>query len=1220
MGYKEKEADPLSLVATVIEAANMGKGVFGKDGPVFRTKTPAKDTGGAVQPKDKLMQRALASEHRVKPKAKQETPEWAKEVVEGLKHGDLPPEAKITRAAVESQEIIVKTKEAGQAQWLVGEKGVPESELIAQVVADISSSKLNNDPDYLLVKGAQLRWAMRTDTPPEVQAEARHFLRRIHQKVLEQQQAAGRLPLEKVSVLGQDVWSPKIEDGKVQLSPAEMDLFNTIGHNLTGVESGMAATGRTKGRGPDYQWNDKKEKLPKGKAYESLRRKLETFNARAARLNGAALDREIIEAFHDITSEPVDQLDRIPTFLKRLGDRFSELSESQRREGRGWSSLWVSEPIQQRYFLNSFLEVRRTQDRLSRETMLLDNRFKQSVEHQFQQHISFLESEDFRTNGMRFYKDRANWERITRETGVRIDGTRGHGPEDHPMYKEFADNKQYERLRSELVKQLNATDMLQRNFVSWELGKQEEMGVGLEGFAEPGLLAVLNDRGFNTDTLDTLERLGEHVMYGHDGKLINVSGPVLQRLKNDAVHQLWGFQKDRLQAKFQEKYGAGAVLTEQDIKASVDEMYMWSVVTGRRAEWSMRGLAPQQSGGRGTNPHQYAGELGGDAKIKQALRPFSQLELRWATASDVAKATIEEYANFHARRLGVDKELGQMIQQQVVGSEEYNNLVRLAFSITDESTEDKISDALGVFKFDRKGNHITPPRTIDKVNKDYLLRQLIFRKGLEIGEPSAVAGYGYFGSGWNRTEIIRSYDEIFGKNLAIGLHERTAKDVAGLFDADVVEHKIEEAKPDPKNMEEIRKGLIRVAPDRPQDEGMLVAMARYSPTHIWESLHTNLEHQSVEFFNAHAQEFDIFKHGEEATQAITKDRPDLLMKRFLLRHRLINKALADWEDPQYARLPKDHPDRLRHKGLSPIDYSRDVTDPRQIAVINEWCRRTETDPGEYLKVAREFADFALKPEVLHEASNPVNASFFLSVHAVDPRFHRVDDFSKLWQNQETGEWVDKRKEEIGPWSQRIANSNGYGAGAGLHRWVGDQVNVWKVLAPHLHPLLDAKNAREFEEHLEPFVETIKFTGGGNAKALTAEMLYYTHIKINQLDNWKDWLGMGGDNSLTMDSVAERIGGKGFQVINMREAEELEHHAEAVAGLKFHNFTPHFAHESKKELKQIISIFGKEVPAIWVYRLWALSGLVGLGAAIAVISKAWDSFKSGVSGESSHSSN
>lgn len=1244
---KEKNEGDASIILQVGEALSTLRGIKGppkKERITQRKPERSKagmETGGTAKG-------GISLQEQTHIKAKPETKEWADEVIKELKKGKLPPEIVERHEVSVSHETIVKSK--SQAEWLVGMGDMPQSEVVAQVVADIASSELSNDPNYLLAKGAQLRWAMKADTPQEVQKEARVYLQKIHQKVLEGYQKQYDMPLEKQEIDGQEVLVAKFVDGKDQFTPEQRDLWNVAGHNLTGYESGMPTMRTSR----DYKWDPAaepvKDKKPATKKtttastspttptaesrHKSIKSILEEFNEHAEHLSPEALERVIYGTYNELIEHHRDEISQIPQFMDRLAERINDIAEQHRTRGEGWNSLYVTEEIQRGYFLNPFQEVRGTQDRFNRSTKLLGNAVQDAIEYERRNHIQFVQSKDFRTRRMEYIQNPQNWDEIDAIYGSRehIDRGTPDGYTKHFLYQQVENEAQYQAFRDELVDKLSTGDMLQKAYVSYQLGSElDKMGVAYAGLGEPGVMSVLNDRGgLNSDSFDVLDRLGEDILYGPNGEPINISGPVMESLLEEATDEMFS-QKALYEPKFKKAYGDRAELSRDEIRASVEETFMLVSITGRRAQFIRRGLVHHevQQGAGGFNPSRYAGETA-ESRVLQAQEPVRFLMLRWGTISPVQRMNIEKAARFEAKRLEIDTYWDKRIKNSRSPAAR-EKLVKDAFWVYDDDPA-TLKTALETYmSYDASGNHRKPPETAANLSDEDLHRWLVIRDGIRQVDQQMLAGYDYFGAGWNMAESLRVIDQHFsdaeiasGANLAIGLHERTKSELGdGLFSSTITHEKIGEK----------RQELIHEAdPTKdPKDikDGMLVVMAKFSPLHIIRALR---EHQSpvVERYLADhlgTPGFSIFKKldGNGNPVSVPTSRHDQFFREYSKYHQLINKRLADFYVDD-ATLPKGDPRKFR--GLDPIDWSSGVISPEQRAVIDEVCGTTGTNPDEFIKLSKELTEFTLKRETLEEVSHPAIAQYFLTVNKIEARLRRYDDGPKEWD-------ADKKK-YIGKWSSRIAHYGGHGGGTGLKRWAGDLQNSWSAVSKDLLPLLGAPNLRTFEQHFQSFIDTVVFTGGHGAKARTAQSLALAWGRNHQRDIGKDFFGMGGENSFKPSCDAQRAAGMGEQSITMQEFDHLIHFAEASAGVKFHDMFPHITHEAEKEARMLISIgwpkFIKNIAeksnneafknltnkdiltfhTIWLYRYWVLGAII----LFFIGEKAVSETQKGLSGDSS----
>ena len=1050
-----------------------------------------------------------------------------------------------------------------------------------------------------------------------------------------------------------------VEQGKISDSVSEANRRNLL---YPEQREGMATAPSGKSK---YEWDPNEDPSLLDSRFDAFRDKIEkTFNKEISEderkineeRNKKTKDQdkkkigELQQAFDskiiDILAVDIPQMNEeefaVITkthFFDRLENYRSGLVQKYIDEGRGYNSLYVPESKIRAYQLNPLKEVRNELDRYTRMRRLLPNRFQQAADRSFEMNMQYLQSDEYRQDVKKFVIDRLNWPDIKTVTGHAVDPD---NPEAHPLYQRMFYEDRYEAFRQKIV-DATYVELLEKNYTSWELGKLEEMGPGTAGFGEPGIMAVLRNRAINTDSFDVLETLYDNIR-GPNGEQVVASGPVQQKVLKEAVEFLWT-HKDLIEPKFIDEYGPGAILTRADIQSSVEEAHMLLAVTGQRAKAARRCLTQIEGGGQGVNPHPFAGESSGDNKLNQSIQPIRQFLLRWNVVSAVQRVWVETIARLEARRYGVDTKWKKIIDAMDTSKSSYEDFVKNAFLIQSDDN-DHIRDCLGGLKYNRFGlKRIDAPTKIKDITKEDLKRWLIMRDGIRLAEPQLMAAYSYFDVGWNIAEMTNIYDEQFGKNQGIGVLERLRNQISGLFDATK----------DHRQLEEIKENLVKRDDANRKNDGGLIVAARYMPIHTLRALDNQQSDISEKFIHDHIDNWNIFK--DEFSNGLTYEkegiantqRKDLFYKRYELAHTMINRGLADWEDRSNEGLMKlepDDPGRLRAKGLSSVDWSAGViTNTHQSAVVEKVCEEMHIKPEDFIRVSKELSDFALRKDVLDEASHPFTAHYFLDVRKLDARLCRLDEGpSKLEKvfpedKKDIPEWF--RKQYVGKWSERIANVTGHGISGGLSRFIGDQMNVWKVLVPELVPLSKARNTKEWEQHFDRYIETVVNTGGNDARGKVAQTLTLAYIMPNRMDLRRDLLGTSDDTHIEV-TVNQRIAGKGYQALTMNDADHVLHHGEAAAGVKFHEAFPHMDHVTQKEAGMILTLakwpkfintfgeaMGKKLPntitiggetfhhnfgrrveryftgeltikTVWVYRVLAL---FGLGAVIVALQAA-----------------
>lgn len=175
MAEKEKQEGVVGAVAKAAET-------------VVRAVAPelkAKKMVEVLKQKNQPRKPVSELEQRAKGKATldQQKVLWAK-AADALRHGQQP---KHIEARVSLEQAHTRIKSALKLnptleKWLLPKGELPSSPLVAQVVSEIAESPLRDDPNFLLVKGAELK-ALITD---EISMEAGSMLTCIRNRVLEQ--------------------------------------------------------------------------------------------------------------------------------------------------------------------------------------------------------------------------------------------------------------------------------------------------------------------------------------------------------------------------------------------------------------------------------------------------------------------------------------------------------------------------------------------------------------------------------------------------------------------------------------------------------------------------------------------------------------------------------------------------------------------------------------------------------------------------------------------------------------------------------------------------------------------------------------------------------------------------------------------------------------------------------------------------------------------------
>lgn len=1220
MGYKEHGADsgdPLQTITTVlgaIETAKGFKGVLSKDAPVFRKKPPVRETGGAVKPIKKLEDRAATSEHRVKPQSKPETSEWAKEVVAGLKLGDMASEVKITQAANESQQIIAKTQESKQATWLVGEKGLPESALVAQVVAEISSSKLQNDPDYLLAKGAQLRWAITAETPPEIQAEARHFLGKIHQKVLEQQQAAGKLPLEKTAVDGQDVWSPKIEDGKVQMSPEQMDLFNTIGHNLTGVESGMA-TPRAP-RTPLKFWNGKSTGNPR---HDQVLRDIQNqLNVTPRYLNDL---RFVDKAIQDVSKFGASELARAGNPQLQLEALFVDLQAEAALQYRGadidqpWSSFYMSVERRKQLILYpewAFTEVYR--------------QINTTVDFFAEGSLTEAIEMDVRKMGQ-YYADAQYIEDIKKvmlDPGHRREIEVGYGAKvvqgsesSHPFYRDRV------RRLKEVNDKINSQEHLLRTYGVAKYGlEMQKVGQAAANFGDSGVYRIkMNNGGLTGLAYHLYDSIGQDMGISDEfGCAIRVTGREVELLKaqvrlafqdnrkilNEIYKDHWEQQGEKHIQNIEKGMRVAPrnlELTDDAIEGIIREAEMLYTVTLRDVAMTDRGLSPWEGRGQNGQSVQYAGTRG----IELALRgrsPLRWLINRWDLMPPTGQLVLREMAHEYAVAAGVEHRVDEWVKQTIGDDVRKQELARYALNLVEKTEKDTVKLAALEksllefhFTFDRQGHDLSnPPKSIMELSNEQLKEILMYKEGIKYAD-TVLGSYDYEGATWVSEEKVKQSQRIWGneKGKVIFLSDQKRQAGKALLGAE-----------NEKALEEARHELVHGKDGKP---GVLPEMAKYMPHRHFQDLIEHHDLATQKKFRDEWQASDLFKGVFKEKVVQFDGEGNILLGRDGKPKVQIKDVSVEANRPDRVfkglkRVYQMTEEMLAHDGEGPINYAEAATMTAiQQKRLTEVCKNLGTDKGKYLDIMKTLSDHVGTNAQLEALTQPEYFDTYRMTQDLDAREKYLDQPTDAPGSVYLGGKKDvplvSSQIEIKV-SSETGGEKGKGLQSGLGRVVNDDAGATEN-AMNLATIIGARAAKQILEVAPDFAKKILFVAGNQTKSRGVAIAGGAWARVAKMDTAADW-GIYG--SMVGDAIAtsplQRVGVKGEHGDASMTKNELHHFwndLQTAANLSFVRDIKWLNSEIERDLGLIwkFKFFGSEIETgaplrIYQYYLWGLMGL------------------------------
>ncbi len=115
--------------------------------------------------------------------AKEGTAQWHTEVVNAVIDNKAAPSINATSVKVEAAKLSLATPETGRNVKFLLDNGVPKSDIVAVVAADIAESSFRNDPVYLVAKEAQLVHSLRSEMVLSEQIEIAKAAKQIHERV-----------------------------------------------------------------------------------------------------------------------------------------------------------------------------------------------------------------------------------------------------------------------------------------------------------------------------------------------------------------------------------------------------------------------------------------------------------------------------------------------------------------------------------------------------------------------------------------------------------------------------------------------------------------------------------------------------------------------------------------------------------------------------------------------------------------------------------------------------------------------------------------------------------------------------------------------------------------------------------------------------------------------------------------------------------------------------
>lgn len=114
---------------------------------------------------------------------KEGSAEWHTEVVTAVINNQSAPKIESDASRISAAKIALATPETQKNVKFLLEGGVPKSDLVAVVAADIAASSFRDDPVYLVAKEAQLVHSLRSDMVISEQVEIGKAAKQLHERI-----------------------------------------------------------------------------------------------------------------------------------------------------------------------------------------------------------------------------------------------------------------------------------------------------------------------------------------------------------------------------------------------------------------------------------------------------------------------------------------------------------------------------------------------------------------------------------------------------------------------------------------------------------------------------------------------------------------------------------------------------------------------------------------------------------------------------------------------------------------------------------------------------------------------------------------------------------------------------------------------------------------------------------------------------------------------------
>jgi hypothetical protein len=1144
------------------------------------------------------------------------TAEWAKDIeYQTLYEKKHPDHLEITVEVDQVKEEYVKKRADPKYSWILEgvDDGALQNEAVAQVVHDIiAHPEPADNKEFLLVKGAQFKDIGIVGLDEQELKAMGKIRENFHKKLVEMYSKDPNFKQENMYLVENAV---KEQGGKTNSSSDEVPI-KVINSVKNSTEQG----------------------------HEDVERYLKAFNIRIKSCKGdpRAVAEEFLELGKRIRTQDefMTQLISNKNFAKYYEKLRVQVKDEAEKLGfiheieRGWSYLYLSPELMKAAWRTPDELIMAMYDREAPTLYLgvFPDSVQESIKRNTEQVIQYVVHDDFRRHRQMYILNPANWPEINAITGSHINSEAD--AMGHKWFQEVKDDQSFKKFYTKLSAEIRKTGMLQQAF----MGFQRDMEVNklqdiFRNFGDEGYPTILNKRnGINLAVFELYKLKYQHVIWDENGNVRAINGNVMKAMHSDIVDFI-----EKHSALYEERFNEwdGSVMVDTDgnavwddshkkikrreftrgeIEASVNEISFLLTVTGQRAQMYCNVETPFAMKHQWGNSVEFAAQPA-EGRVLNATSPFRWVIERWCVENKYIHLMMRHMFEAEATRIGLDAYLDARFAGVAVGSDDFYRLAKYAYNIAcDVSTPEsraanhesikimlsvvnQYTEDRGLLRkiFRREGApRDNSPKTLDELTIQDIKDQIMYREGMRLLDMRFSGAYHYIDVGWQIQCQIDTLEDfgLYTKDNGVLLHEAAKMVVNEAMDVCGNHKTLHDKRYEQKD------GL---------KEHTFVLMSRFDPISSFEALIKKCHIGAREWFGSNLNLLNVFNDttlGEGP--AYTVDRSDLFIKSASLRKNMIDTELASWR-------VKDTGGKYKPSPKGPIDYSKwtigttdvsTVYTKEEIDAMAKILKATGVvdtagngNVKAYLNAMKTTSDFAYREDIREDLSNPVFASHFLTVRHIDPRVQYLerDDLFKSVK----GDTLKNRN-----WSGRVSDSpGGNAAGGGIVRYAGDMENSAKALIEHLQALLNAKDFKTFAAHLDPFVNTILYSGGQSTKLPTVQSMWYGWRGTVIRDGPLDWFGLG-QNSYNPTSPAQRAIDTGSPSIERIELDHQEHEIEHIAGGSFHRDTPDFTH--KMDVKNGIAAYVKigkkhvRIPLIRLYNLFAwtlISGGVMAGGAV-----------------------